>query len=198
MTGFDVDPSAPDDDHYAVLGVAVDVSDDELRRTWRQLALEHHPDRAGAAASPRFQRIVAAYTVLSDPLLRASYDRRRGIVRRAPEPPPEPPLRKRAPGVLLQRLSGPLQGLLARGIAREVDGDVIELFLDASEVEEGGMVTISMRVPVHAPGGGIVDELYSAWLAVPPGVTDGAVLTPSARLRGQVRPVSFRVRVGAE
>jgi hypothetical protein len=40
-----------------------------------------------------------------------------------------------------------------------------------------------------------VEELFSAWLAVRPGVADGAVLTPSALLPGMVRPVSFRVRL---
>lgn len=39
-----------------------------------------------------------------------------------------------------------------------------------------------------------IDELFSAWLAVPPGVADGAVLKPSALLPGMIRPVSFRVR----
>jgi hypothetical protein len=42
-----------------------------------------------------------------------------------------------------------------------------------------------------------IDELFSAWLAVPPGVADGALLALSALLRGMVRPVSFRVRVRA-
>jgi hypothetical protein len=40
-----------------------------------------------------------------------------------------------------------------------------------------------------------IDELFSAWLAVRPGIADGALLAPSALLRGMVRPVSFRVRV---
>jgi hypothetical protein len=40
-----------------------------------------------------------------------------------------------------------------------------------------------------------VDELYSAWLAVPPGVEAGERLTPSASLEGMLRPVSFRVRL---
>jgi curved DNA-binding protein CbpA len=44
-------------DYYAVLGVAPDVSDGELRRAYRLLALEHHPDRAGEAGTVRFQRI---------------------------------------------------------------------------------------------------------------------------------------------
>jgi hypothetical protein len=71
------------------------------------------------------------------------------------------------------------------------------------------MVTVSMRVPIRCPecagdAAGrcsrcgtkrTVEELFSAWLAVPPGVADGAVLSPSVLLRGMLRPVPFRVRV---
>jgi len=110
---------------------------------------------------------------------------------------------------MLGRLSGPLNSLLACGVARRTEDDVIELFLNAQEAGDGGMVTISMRVPIRCPAcaanaealcsrcGGMrtVEELFSAWLAVRPGVADATVLTPSALLPGMVRPVSFRVRL---
>jgi hypothetical protein len=114
---------------------------------------------------------------------------------------------RRAPGVMLQRLSGPLNALLTCGIARRAAPDVVELFVNEEEASEGGMVTIAMSVPVHCPacagraagcrrceGKGAVDALFSAWLAVRPGVADGAVLAPSALLPGMVHPVSFRIR----
>jgi hypothetical protein len=70
------------------------------------------------------------------------------------------------------------------------------------------MITISMRVLVRCPAcagtgcdpcgsQGTVEELYSAWLAVPPEVTDGTVLNPSVRLPGMIEPVSFRIRIAA-
>ena len=40
-----------------------------------------------------------------------------------------------------------------------------------------------------------MEELFSAWLAVPPGVATGEVLAPSADLQGMVEPVRFRVRL---
>ena len=208
--------TGPEDDHYALLGIDAQADGAELRRAWRRLALRWHPDRAGPGATATFQKILAAYTVLSNPVARAAYDRRRGAPARSPGVPsggatsaPPAATRRRAPGVMLQRLSGPLNALLACGVARRAEGEVIELFLNAQEVSDGGMVTISMRVPVRCPecaadaAGSCarcgtkrtVDELFSAWLAVPPGVTDGAVLTPSALLPGMVRPVSFRVRL---
>jgi molecular chaperone DnaJ len=199
------------DDYYALLGVSTQADGVEVRRAWRRLALEWHPDRAGPAATATFQRILAAYMVLSDPDERAAYDRQRGLPARRPvvtaSAPPAP--RRRAPGVMLQRLCGPLSTLLACGVARRGEDEVIELFLSAEEVAEGGMATISMRVPVHCPACAThaqgacarcgtrrtIDELYSAWLSIRPGVADGAVLRPSVPLRGMVRPVSFRVRL---
>jgi hypothetical protein len=103
---------------------------------------------------------------------------------------------RRAPEVLLHRLSGPLEALLACGIARHAETGIIELFLEADEVREGGMVTISMRVPVRCGDNRVVDELFSAWLAVRPGVADGTILVPSALLPGMVGEVRFRVRAG--
>lgn len=201
------------DDYYALLGVDAGADAAQLRRSWRRLAMQWHPDHAGPNATPAFQKMLAAYEVLSDPVARAAYDRRHGSHRSgvrtgntASARPPTP--RRRAPGVMLSRVSGPLNVLLSCGVARHAEADVIEIFLSAQEAAQGGMITISMRVPVHCPacvagaascrrcgGKGITDELFSAWLAVPPEVTDGAMLDPSALLRGMVRPVRFRICV---
>jgi DnaJ-class molecular chaperone len=204
------------DDYYALLGIDAKADGAELRRAWRRLALRWHPDRAGSGATAMFQKIAAAYTVLSNPAARALYDLRRvvpthstGVRSAAATSAPPAATVRRAPAVMLQRLSGPLNALLACGIARRAEGDVIELFLNAEEVSEGGMVTISMYVPVRCPACAAdaagscarcgtkraVNELFSAWLAVRPGVADGTILTPSALLPGMVRPVSFRVRL---
>jgi DnaJ-class molecular chaperone len=199
----DMDMS-PADDYYALLGVDPAADSAELRRVWRRLALRWHPDRAGPGATATFQKLLTVYLVLSDPDARTAYDRQRGS--RRPESCPGDAPRQSAPGVMLARLCGTLNALLACGVARLAEDDVIDLFLTAQEASDGGMVTISMRVPVRCPacaGGscarcgmtGTVDELFSAWLAVRPGAADGAVLTPSALLPGMVGPVSFRVRL---
>ena len=56
-------------DFYAVLGVKPEASADEIKKAYRKLARQHHPDaNAGdAAAERRFKEIGEAYAVLSDP-----------------------------------------------------------------------------------------------------------------------------------
>jgi molecular chaperone DnaJ len=62
-------------DYYQVLGVARDASADEIKRAYRRLARQHHPDVAGDSAdSERFKEVTNAYEVLSDPRKREMYD----------------------------------------------------------------------------------------------------------------------------
>ncbi len=204
--------SGSPDDYYLLLGIEPDADAAQLRRAWRRLALRWHPDRAGPAATARFQSISAAYAVLSDPAARAAYDQLRAPAaaqRPAPRSPSAPPPKERAPSVMLSRQTGSLTALLAQGVARRAESGVIELFLNAEEAAQGGMVSVSMRVAALCPdcaegdssscarckGTGATDELFSAWLAVRPGVKDGAMLAPSAQLPGVVQEVSFRIRV---
>ena len=59
-------------DHYAALGVPRTASADEIKRAFRKLASQHHPDKGGDTA--KFQSIQAAYAVLGDEQKRAEYD----------------------------------------------------------------------------------------------------------------------------
>jgi curved DNA-binding protein CbpA len=66
---------APKDDYYRVLGVTRDNSTPEIRRAYRRLARQHHPDRNPEPESPeRFRTLAEAYAVLGDPARRARYD----------------------------------------------------------------------------------------------------------------------------
>lgn len=59
-------------DHYATLGVARTATQDEIKRAYRKLASQYHPDKGGD--TQRFQQIQSAYEVLGNESRRAEYD----------------------------------------------------------------------------------------------------------------------------
>ena len=63
-------------DHYSTLGVESRASQDEIKRAWRRIARETHPDIHGEDKdrTERFKRAQKAYAVLSDPEKRQRYD----------------------------------------------------------------------------------------------------------------------------
>lgn len=64
-------------DYYEVLGVKKDASDEEIKKAYRKLARQYHPDRnpGDKQAEATFKEVQAAYDVLSDKNKRAQYDR---------------------------------------------------------------------------------------------------------------------------
>ncbi len=76
-------------DYYIVLGVSRTVSQEDLKRAFRGLALQYHPDRNpdDPDATRRFREISEAYQVLSDPEQRARYDKLGPLFRMDGRPP---------------------------------------------------------------------------------------------------------------
>lgn len=64
-------------DYYEILGVPRDVSQDDLKKAYRRMAMQYHPDRnpGDKEAEEKFKEAAQAYSVLSDPEKRTQYDR---------------------------------------------------------------------------------------------------------------------------
>jgi DnaJ-class molecular chaperone len=177
------------EDPYSVLGVSRDASEEDVRKTFRKLAKELHPDLRpnDKAAGERFKRVSAAYDLLGDPVKRRQFDR--GEIDASGEP-----RRAYAHGG-----GGPF-GARSRwqpGAADDLGlGDVFDVFGGAQGGRtRGGFATHGQDVRytleiefleavagakkrVTLPDGGTLD------LVVPEGVDNGQVL----RLKGKGRP----------
>lgn len=175
------------EDPYKTLGVSKTASDDEIRKAYRRLAKQLHPDAnpGDKAAEERFKRVSQAFSILSDPSKRAEYDaaRRAGF-------PPGAGMGGGGAG------SGPFnfrQG--RRGGRPDEFGDIFsDLFADfGAQQKRAPMKGESVRQVLvldfmDAAGGGkhrvVLPGGRSIDVGVPPGATDGQVL----RLRGQGHP----------
>jgi curved DNA-binding protein len=64
-------------DYYQTLGIGRDAKPDDIRKAYRKLAMQYHPDRnpGDKASEDRFKEINEAYQVLNDPQKRSHYDR---------------------------------------------------------------------------------------------------------------------------
>ena len=64
-------------DYYKILSVAENSTDTEIKKSYRKLALEHHPDhnKNDPNSEEKFKQITESYGVLIDPLKRKEYDR---------------------------------------------------------------------------------------------------------------------------
>jgi curved DNA-binding protein len=64
------------EDYYQILGVEKTASSEEIKRAYRKLAHQYHPDKGGSAEmAEKFKKANEAYQILSDPAKREQYDR---------------------------------------------------------------------------------------------------------------------------
>lgn len=176
------------EDPYKVLGVARDATDEEIRRAFRKLAKQLHPDlnpANRAAAEERFKKVSAAYEIIGDPEKRRQYDRgeidasgeqRRGFHRAHAG---AGPFAGRRPADdfgfsdIFSDLFGATRGRASAG-GFGAQGRDVRYTLDVDFLE----AATGVKKRVTMPDGGVLD------LAVPEGVADGQIL----RLKGKGAP----------
>lgn len=135
-------------DYYEVLGVSPDASTEEIKRAFRRLARQYHPDAADSDpdAEARFKEVARAYETLSDPQKRARYDRfgPEGVTAAGPDP---------FTGVSLSDLFDAFFGgdpfnLRSEQASRRGPDAEVRLELEFAEAVFGAEKTIEARLPV--------------------------------------------------
>lgn len=141
-------------DHYATLGVARTATQDEIKRAFRKLASQHHPDKGGDTA--KFQAIQAAYDVLGDDAKRATYDN------------PQPQFGNFAGGQAfnIHDIFGQMFGQQSPfGRAQQRHGHVrMSLWINLADVATGGVRTVTIGTQVGA---------QTVEINIPRGISDG-------------------------
>ena len=160
-------------DYYSVLGVPRTATDEDIKRAYRRLASQHHPDKGGD--KERFQEVQQAYSVLSDATQRQQYDN---------------PAAGFQPGFHAQGFDfdSIFQMFGARfGDPRQSSGSArIQIWISLADAVQGGNRTIA----VSSPAGQNNIEI-----AVPAGIEDGvSVRYPRLAPGGLDLVITFRIR----
>ena len=169
-------------DYYAVLGVARDADDHAIKKAYRKLARQHHPDVSKSpGAEARFKDVAEAYATLKDPEKRAAYDSlgsRRGGEEFRPPPAWQRSFASGDEGVghmdLADLLASLGRGQRSRPHAGPMRGADYEALVQLSLEDAHRGATVHLDVP-HADGS------RTLAVTVPAGAVDGQRL----RLRGK-------------
>jgi DnaJ-class molecular chaperone len=158
--------------HYQTLGVDRGASPDEIKRAYRKLASQHHPDKGGDKA--RFQEIQSAYDTLSDPQRRAQHDN-----------PPNPFGHMGGQGFNFESIFDIFGTRFQHPHQQRMQQARMSLWITLQDVAEGGRKTIS----VGSQAGNVTVEIE-----IPLGINDGdTVQYPKTGPMGMDLLITFRV-----
>jgi molecular chaperone DnaJ len=165
-------------DYYRILGVSRDASTAAIKRAYRRLAKQLHPDLTGHVAAEAFQDLQAAYETLADAERRRRYDESLGEMER-----------DRFEPLSWSFVRSPAAGDLRRPVRPgSLSGEIL---LSSTEASAGGVLPLDVPLSTSCPacegtggfvfdcdrcgGEGKVERRFPIPLRIPPGVRDGTV-----------------------
>ncbi|TBH20150.1 DnaJ C-terminal domain-containing protein [Thermus thermamylovorans] len=187
-------------DYYAILGVPRNATQEEIKRAYKRLARQYHPDvNKSPEAEERFKEINEAYAVLSDPEKRKVYD----TYGTATPPPPPPPGGYDFSGFDVEDFSDFFQELFGGGLfggmgrrrprkGRDLRAELAltleEAFWGGEKVLEVGGRRVSVKIPPGVQEGSVLRLPGMGGPGEPPGdllLTVRLLPHPVFRLEGQ-------------
>ena len=157
-------------DYYSILGVDRKASDSEIKKAYRKLASQHHPDRGGDTDT--FKQVQEAYDVLGNPQRRQEYDSPQGFYSQ----------RHNFDDMLDQYFT-------QFNIRSQMQSSRINLWINLEDVARGGPRLIT----VNAGAGSMPVEID-----IPQGIHDGEAVRYPKLIKGSDLVVGFRVNPHAQ
>jgi len=158
-------------DYYQILGVARSAPAEDIKRAYRRLASQHHPDKGGDTG--RFQEIEEAYRVLGDPDQRLQYDNPR---------PQFSGMNFGPAGFDLDQLFT----MFGHGQRQNMRAPRLDLWITLRDVMEGGSRTVALQIN---------STVENISIDIPQGLTDGDTIRyPGLAPGGHDLIITFRVR----
>jgi DnaJ-class molecular chaperone len=163
-------------DYYQILGVPRSASADDIKRAYRRLASQHHPDKGGD--KEKFQEIQQAYNMLSDPASRQQYD----------NPQPTFDFSRAGPGFNLDEIFK-MFGTDLRNPHRRAGMARLSLWISLEDVIKGGPRSVALQVGNH---------VNSIEIDIPVGIQDGDTIRyPGLSPDGNDLVIHYRIKPDA-